>query len=234
MSKSKKYFTSETEEAIQEYNNTENPQKKNKIYKEKIQYPFEKLAENLYHTFDYAYVEGDPDDVQNTLVSLFIEKMHKIDDSKGKAFSYLTVTGRNYLMMDSMKNYKKLKKLKGIEDMPPSWDIDDDFDGKELGADYQELKKVTLRFWEDNLTSIFTKRRDIQIADAIMELIRRSHHIEDFNKKHLYILIREMTGVKTHYITKVVNTMKSYQKKIMDDFFEYGEVQETGKTTFWS
>lgn len=232
--KSKNYFTEETDKAIARYNEAESDEEKNRIYKEHLQYPFEKLAENVYHTFDYPYVENDAEDAKDALVSLFIEKIHMIDGSKGKGYSYLTVTGRNYLMMDSMKNYKKIKRVKGIDDMPPSWDVENDFEDEELGDEYSELKQITLRYWEDNLTSIFTKRRDIQIADAILELLRRAHHIEDFNKKHLYILIREMTGVKTHYITKVVNTMKSYQKKIMNDFFEHGEIQETGKTTFWS
>lgn len=232
--KNKNYFTQETEDAIVRYNECDDPDKRNTIYNEYIKYPFEKLAENAYHTFNYPYVQGSPEDVQAELVSLLIEKIGMYKQDSGKAFSYFTVTARNYLMMDSMKNYKKLKRVKGIPDMPPSWDVENNFEEEEQGQEYHELKEVTLKFWENNLTSIFTKKRDIQIADAILELVRRANYIEDFNKKHLYILIREMTGVKTHYITKVINTMKSYQKKIMDDFFEYGDIQKTGKTSFWN
>ena len=57
----------------------------------------------------------------------------------------------------------------------------------------------------------------------VLELFRRSEHIENFNKKHLYLLIREMTDVKTHYITKVVNVMKQHQKKILNEYLEVGE-----------
>ena len=43
----------------------------------------------------------------------------------------------------------------------------------------------------NNLKFSFYKKRDLQIADAILELFRRSEHIENFNKKHLYLLIEK-------------------------------------------
>ena len=90
-------------------------------------------------------------------------------------------------------------------------------------------------FWPDcsNLNVVFTRKRDLQIADAILELFRRSEHIENFNKKHLYLLIREMTDCKTHYITKVVNVMKKHQKKMLNDYLEYGELVVTKPKQFW-
>ena len=90
-----------------------------------------------------------------------------------------------------------------------------------------------LKYWDENLNFVFSKKRDLQIADAILELFRRSEHIENFNKKHLYLLIREMTDYKTHYITKVVNVMKKHQKKLLNDYLEHGELLLTKKTTFW-
>ena len=83
-----------------------------------------------------------------------------------------------------------------------------------------------------HLNFVFTKKRDLQIADAVLELFRRSEHIENFNKKHLYLLIREMTDCKTHYITKVVNVMKKHQKKMLNEYLEYGEF-DSSHSTFW-
>ena len=96
----------------------------------------------------------------------------------------------------------------------------------------KQFKNLMLEYWDKNLTVVFTKKRDIQIADAVLELFRRSEHIENFNKKHLYLLIREMTDVKTHYITKVVNVMKTHQKKILNEYLEHGEFT-TDDETFW-
>ena len=70
----------------------------------------------------------------------------------------------------------------------------------------------------------FPKKRDVQIADAILELFRRAEYIENFNKKSLYLLVREMTGYPTHYITKVVNKMKEKQMELYNEFDREGDI----------
>ena len=51
--KSNVYFTEETEQAIIDYNNTTSKEEKNRIYNEKLNAPFSKLAENIFNTFKY-------------------------------------------------------------------------------------------------------------------------------------------------------------------------------------
>jgi len=84
-----------------------------------------------------------------------------------------------------------------------------------------------------NLNKEFTKKRDIQIADAVLELFRRAEFIESFNKKSLYLLVREMTGYKTHYITKVVSKMKETQMKLYYQFLDEGDITQEKKDPFW-
>ncbi|MEO1955537.1 MAG: hypothetical protein ABGX42_02940, partial [Gammaproteobacteria bacterium] len=48
--------------------------------------------------------------------------------------------------------------------------------------------------------------------------------IENFNKKALYILIREMTGIRTQYITKVINVMKKHNVRLINEFKTTGTV----------
>ena len=75
---------------------------------------------------------------------------------------------------------------------------------------------------EQNINKIFKRPRDIDIAYAIIELMKRRDSIENFNKKALYILIREMTNVDTSKITSVTNVMKKHYKNILNDFSEKG------------
>ena len=49
--KGKQYFTQETEDAIVEYNGSEDVKIRNDIYNERIRYAFDKLAENILNTF---------------------------------------------------------------------------------------------------------------------------------------------------------------------------------------
>ena len=230
--KSKQYFTIDTEKAIIEYNKSDNTDDRNKIYVEGIKYPFEKLAENILNTFKFSYFDVSKEDVQMEVISNLIEKIHMFQEGKGKAFSYFSIVAKNYLILKNNGNYKRFKKTALLSEMPESWNPSDDFYETQFGAELNEFKELMLKYWDINLTRVFTKKRDIQIADAVLELFRRSQHIENFNKKHLYLLIREMTDCKTHYITKVVNEMKKHQTQMLNDYFDKGMI--TSKSDdFW-
>jgi hypothetical protein len=231
--KSKMYFTEDTEKAIIEYNKSESQSVRNLIYKNQIQYPFEKLAENILNTFKFSYFDVPKIDIQMEVVSTLIEKIHMFKEGKGKAFSYFSIVAKNHLILKNNSNYKRWKQTALISEMPETWNPENDFYNTELGDEYIEFKELMLEYWEKNLTRVFTKKRDIQIADAVLELFRRSQYIENFNKKHLYLLIREMTDCKTHYITKVVNEMKQHQIKMLNDYLDNGKIDEQNND-FWN
>jgi hypothetical protein len=206
---------------------------RNKIYRDEIQYPFEKLAENILNTFKFSYFDVPKIDVQMEVVSMLIEKIHMFKEGRGKAFSYFSIVAKNHLILKNNGNYKRFKKTALLSEMPESWNPPNDFNETQLGDEYVEFKHLMLKYWDKNLTRIFSKKRDIQIADAVLELFRRSQYIENFNKKHLYLLIREMTDCKTHYITKVVNEMKKHQIKLLNDYLEHGMITDNSNE-FWT
>lgn len=224
--KSNNYFTKETEDAIIQYNKCESARQRNQIYNEHIKYAFEKLAEFVLNTYKFKYFDIPPSDVKREVVSALIEKIHMYEDGKGKAFSYFNIIAKHYLIYHNNRNFKRWKQNSLLSEMPTTWDPDDNFEEKELNSDYKEFKDIMLEYWDDNILEVFPSKRDMQIADAVLELFRRSENIENFNKKHLYLLIREMTGYKTHYITKVVNTMKDHQKRILNSFLEHGTIDD--------
>ena len=232
--KNKMYFTQDTEDAIIEYNKTKSELKRNQLYKDRIQYPFEKLAENILNTFKFTYFDVPKEDIQMEVVSLLIQKIHMFKEGKGKAFSYFSIVAKNYLIITNNSNYKRYKKTDLLSQMPETWNPENNFYDEQQGDEFGEFKELMLQYWDKNLTKVFVKKRDIQIADAILELFRRSQYIENFNKKHLYLLIREMTDCKTHYITKVVNVMKEHQTKMLNDYLDYGEVNDYDDNEFFS
>jgi len=232
--KNKMYFTQDTEDAIIAYNKSESQRERNQLYKDRIQYPFEKLAENILNTFKFTYFDVPKIDIQCEVVAILIQKIHMFKEGKGKAFSYFSIVAKNYLILNNNSNYKRFKKTSLLSEMPESWNPENDFYETELGNEYNEFKELMLVYWDSNLNNVFTKKRDIQIADAILELFRRSQNIENFNKKHLYLLIREMTDCKTHYITKVVNVMKEHQTKMLNEYLDYGTVSNSDEMDFFS
>ena len=53
-----------------------------------------------------------------------------------------------------------------------------------------------VEFINNNIYKIFPKNNDAQIADAILELFRKRESIEIFNKKAIYLYIKEMINEK--------------------------------------
>ena len=217
--KKKLYFGPEVQDAIIRYNtNSEDYSLRNKIYQQEIHKAFDKLAENIIITFKFTYFDYAFEDVKAEVVSFLVMNMHKYDHTKGsKAFSYFSIVAKNYLILHNNNNYKKLKIHDNI-DVVKNVGTNSGHD-KELA---EELLSDVIEYFENNIVKIFNKKRDIDVAYAIIELFKRKEEIENFNKKALYILIREMTNVNTIHITSVVNTFKSHYKKIVDNHYKTG------------
>jgi len=222
---SKQYFTKDTEDAIIEYNDTEDQRVKDKIYKERIKPAFDKLAEIVYNKWKFTYFDDDPQDVMAEVVAFMIEKIHMYKNGKGKAFSYFTIVARNYLILNNNANYKRYKDTDVISAMPDSWDTENNFREEVRNDEHRTFNKRMISYWDVHLEAFFTKKRDLQIADAVLELFRRAEYIENFNKKGLYLLIREMTGYPTHYITKVINKMKDKQMELYNEYDRDGDIK---------
>ena len=88
------YFNQTTENAIIRYNNTDDVGLKNIIYNEHISFAFDKLAENIIHTFKFYYFDVPSEQVKHEVVSFLVMNMHKFQEGKGKAFSYLVLLQR--------------------------------------------------------------------------------------------------------------------------------------------
>ncbi len=144
--------------------------------------------------------------------------MKKFTPGKGKAFSYFGQITKNYLIQNNNKNYRDLKNKAPITVI--------DYQ-RDLGAEQAlEEKRDSLDAFIDSFVLHYDKVvdgkfksiRDKRIAYATLKLFEDRKNIEIFNKKALYILIREMTNTKTQHITKVVNVIKVDFKELYKKF----------------
>ena len=226
------YFNQTTENAIIRYNKTDSARLKNKIYTEHIAYAFDKLAENIIHTFKFYYFDVPSEQVKHEVVSFLVMNMHKFKEGKGKAFSYFSIVAKNYLILHNNKNYKNYKIHDKMDVLDYSRNIRESQDMKDVADFNEEYVNQMLEYWEENLTNIFRRQKDILVADAVLEMFRRRDNIENFNKKALYILIREMTGSKTQHITRIVNLMKKYNANLTKEFQETGQLDTANTGSF--
>ncbi len=203
------YFTQETEDAINEYNRTEDPIERNIIYTKRIHPAFYKLAEIMIHRFKFYNFDVPHEDVKHEVVTFLHEKLCKFDGESGfKAFSYFSIVAKNYLIAENNKNYYVYKKRHTIEAIDAERNIVNEQLRTEFIDEQRDFIDIFSDIMEKFLPLIFVKNRDLQVADSVLYLFKTRENIENYNKKALYILIRERTGIKTQYITNVITRFK--------------------------
>jgi len=223
--KGKMYFTKETEDAIISYNNEVDDLIKNQIFETKIKFALEKLVENIFNTFKFTYFDVGPLEVQKETLSHLVANLHKYESGKGKAFAYFSIIAKNYLIFHNNTNYKRYNQHVDISEENEENTVRlQSEDSHYKNVETQQFIKMMVEYWEKNLNDIFSKKRDLKIAEAVVELFRNSDRIDYFNKKALYLYIREISSCKTQQITKVINKMKEYQDKITRLYMEHGKI----------
>ena len=218
------YFTDVTEKAVIRYNKEERAHIRNRIYNDHIRVAFEKLAENIIHTFKFYYFDVPSEDVKHEVVSFLVMNMHKFTEGKGKAFSYFSIVAKNYLILHNNNNYKRMKQHDAEDVVDYKRDALKDAEIKEVQSMKVEYVEELAKYWKNNLTTVFKRKKDLDVANAVVELIEMRDNIDNFNKKALYILIREMTGSNTQHITRVINVMKKHHNKLQTAYLTTGSL----------
>ena len=217
--KSKSYFTKTTEFAIASYNRTQdNLPLREKIYRRFIYPAFMKLAENIINKVKPDYIDSTFQDLQTDLVTYLTARLDKFNPNAGKAYSYYTRTSFNYLIAENQKAYSKRKADMQELNIDEQRNIMTEIHNHDMMETLQYFMDGYISYCYDNLNYIFSNPIDIHVADSVLHIFETRENIENFNKKALYIYIRERTGLETSNITRVVKTLKQIYE---DKFREY-------------
>ena len=226
--KSNNYFTKITDIAIIAYNKSDSTVKREKIYRRFIYPAFMKLAENLINKMKPGYIDSSFYDLQTDLVTFLTARLDKFNPTAGKAYSYYTRTSFNYLIGENQKAYAKLKQTTQTLDIDEQRNIITEIHNDEMRETLRYFMDAYIEYCYANLNYIFINATDIHVADSILHIFETRENIEDFNKKALYIFIRERTGLATTNITRVIKTFK----QIYDTKFKEYEQSDFIKLPF--
>ena len=219
------YFGPDVDFEIIKYNESEDSMERSRIYQKGIQPAFEKLVENIIHTFKFYYT-GDQtmQQQQHEVVSFLVEKLPKFKQANGKAFSYFSIVAKNFCILKNKSNYKKLLSHDRL-------DVGSDL---VMGTTYIEIEDKEqqlnmfvnkyVEYWDEKIEEVFSKQNDKVLAYAILHLFKTRDTIELFNKKALYIYIREMSDANTQQITRMVKFLKDKYRIMYNDYLQYGYI----------
>ncbi len=183
-SSNKVYFSQETEDAIIAYNKSNSDDEREIIFRSKIQGPLDKLAENVINRFKFPYMEGTFDEIKAQVVSFLVINLHKFTEDKGKAFSYFSVIAKNYLILHNNNAYKEEKRSVYLADKTDeTFSLEEilvaEPEEHEVKSDMRDFIQLLVQYWDFNTTKIFKKKRDLDIATAVVELLRRVDNIDN-------------------------------------------------------
>ena len=216
--KNRSYFTKITDLAIAGYNKSDDIATREKIYRRFIYPAFMKLTENIINKVKPDYIDSTFQDLQTDLVTYLTARLDKFNPNAGKAYSYYTRTSFNYLIAENQKGYAKVKSDTLEINIDEQRNVVTEIHNSEMQETLREFMDAYIEYCYDNLNYIFSNSTDIHVADSVLHIFETRENIEEFNKKALYILIRERTGLETTNITRVIKTLKQIYE---DKFLEY-------------
>ena len=218
------YFTQEHEDAIVEYCSTEDLKKRDQLYRDMIQPVFSQMVDKIVFTYRFTSLP-DIDDLRDECKVYLTTILGKFDPAKGsKAFSYFSVVTKNWFIHKVKKHKKKLEREVSLDvaELDPDIhfvDKQESYQSKRLRQEMLEHLKKEMQSWAVD----FEKEKEKKVYDAVMMLFDSADEIEIFNKKAIYLYLRELTGMNTKQIVSQLNKMKKRYREFRKNWDD-GEI----------
>jgi len=203
------YFTQEHENAIIEYANTRDIRKRTELYIKYIEPAFSEMVDKVVFTYKFTSlpnIESLRDECKVWLTTI----LDKYDPAKGsKAFSYFSVITKNWFIHKVKKTTARSRRETDLED------ITGDIEQKYL-ASYNPYHhdREEREFWNFLWKEIDTwdtgslKENEKKVLEAVKIILASPDEIEIFNKKAIYLYLREITGLNTKQVVNNLNKMR--------------------------
>ena len=210
--KSKRYyFTKIHEEAIVKYAISNSREERTELYITLIQPAFSEMVDKIVFTYKFSTLPNI--DILRDECKIWLTTiLDKFDPAKGsKAFSYFSVITKNWFIHKVKKNAQKHKREVQFEDL--SKNLEHSYMTSVNNNEYVENREMQ-EFWHHLLTEIESwgeinlKANERKVLDAIRVLLDNCDDIEIFNKKAVYLYLRELTGLNTKQVVNNLNKMR--------------------------
>jgi DNA-directed RNA polymerase specialized sigma subunit len=208
------YFSAKHEKAIIEYVNTVDRRQRELIYREFIEPVFDQMVNKIVFTYKFNLLPNI-EDLKMECKGWLTTVLEKFDPSKGsKAFSYFSVITKNWFIHKVKKNTDKIKREAYFEDLKkesqePELIVNNDYDDQRDSEEYWNNLYAELLDWQEDES---IKPNEKKVLQAIMLLMENQDKIEIFNKKAIYLYIREMTGLNTKQVASNLTLLKKRYK----------------------
>lgn len=220
------YFTKDTDNSIVKFIEATDPVEKHAHFTNDIKPAFEKLIENLIYIYGFYSID-DVETLKRDCLANLYEMIPKYDVTKGtKGFSYFNVVAKNWFIQKTRERAKR-----GRMESELHGDIDHELfknDSSSTASPHEEeieMREWWLKFydemdaWRDKLT----KKSEKQVLEAVIFLMKNPEMVTIYNKKAVYLYLRELTGLNTKQVVVNLKKIKSLFAKWHDKYCTTGE-----------
>jgi hypothetical protein len=218
------YFTKVHENAIVKYASTDDKALRSRLYIEYIGPAFNELVDKIVYTYKFntlPNIDYLRDDCKLWLITI----LDKYDtERKSKAFSYFSVITKNWFIHKVKQNSKKLKRDMQYEDLHNEIELE-----QLVVQNTYENNREQYEFWQhlfDEMKkweNLKLKESERRVLEAIKILFNSTDDIEIFNKKAIYLYMREITGLNTKQIVNNLNRIRK-RYRIFKSEWEKGKI----------
>ncbi len=205
------YFTKDHENAIIAYTKTLCPRERTELYVNWIQPAFNEMVDKIVFTYKFTNLPNI-DHLRDECKIWLMTILDKFDPSKGaKAFSYFSVITKNWFIHKVKKQQKRNKREINFDNISKSYEEEflsttESYVSNREEEEFWKLFYKELKSWDASQM----KENDLRVYKAIIVLFESKEDIEIFNKKAIYLYLREITGLNTK---QIVNSLKKFRKK---------------------
>jgi hypothetical protein len=218
------YFTQVHEDAIIKYALSGDRMERTKLYVQFIQPAFDEMVDKIIFTYKFNTLPNI-DQLRDECKIWLTTILDKYDTTKGsKAFSYYSVITKNWFIQNVKKTNKERKRELTIEDAEKEIDeetdtIPNDYEGTRENDEFWSHLMNEINSWE----KLDLRENERKVLNAIIQIFNNIDNIEIFNKKAIYLYIRELTGLNTKQVVSGLSGIKS-KYRVFKEEWDDGEI----------
>ena len=213
------YFTKVHEDAIIAYSNTECIRERTELYVKWIQPAFNEMVDKIVFTYKFTNLPNC-DVLRDECKIWLMTILDKYDPSKGsKAFSYFSVITKNWFIHKVKKQQKRNKREVDYDTISKKFEEEflathDSYITQREQDEFWKLFYNELKSWDVSTM----KENDLKVYKAITILFESKDDIEIFNKKAIYLYLREITGLNTKQVVSSLNKFRVLYRGFKKDW----------------
>ena len=203
------YFTQVHEDAIIRFVASEDARERTELYVNYIQPAFDEMVDKIVFTYKFTTLPNI-DELREECKIWLTTILDKYNLAKGsKAFSYFSVITKNWFIHKVKKNSKKLQREVEYDSLSTEAKLKyvscyNEYDERREKQEFLDLLHQEIDTWDVPTL----KPNERKVLEAIQIILSESDRIEIFNKKAIYLYMREITGLNTKQIVSNLNKMR--------------------------